>query len=177
MAGSRFVNPVPQFIDINGEPILGGAAGLYFYETGTLTLKPTYTTSDLSIANPQPVPTNSVGAPDREIWLDGDYRAQFKDAAGTIVWDRDPITAPMSASVGGTQVATYADLIAFTTAGPNQAVELLGYYTRGDGGGGQFYWDATSTDDADGGSIIQATGVSTGRFIRLFDDPYSISVI
>jgi len=56
------------------------------------------------------------------------------------------------------------------TSGANEAVELLGYYTKGDGGGGTFYWDATSTDTDNGGTIIQATGVVDGRWIRNYND-------
>jgi len=47
-------------------------------------------------------------------------------------------------------------------------VDVLGYYTKGDGGGGTFYWDSTSTETDNGGTIIQATGVTTGRWKRLY---------
>lgn len=47
-------------------------------------------------------------------------------------------------------------------------VDVLGYYTKGDGGGGTFYWDSTSTEADNGGTIIQATGVTTGRWKRVF---------
>lgn len=47
-------------------------------------------------------------------------------------------------------------------------VEVLGYYTKGDGGGGTFYWDSTSTETDNGGTIIQATGITTGRWKRVF---------
>lgn len=46
--------------------------------------------------------------------------------------------------------------------------EVLGYYTKGDGGGGLFYWDSTSTETDNGGTIIQATGVTTGRWQRIY---------
>lgn len=45
-------------------------------------------------------------------------------------------------------------------------IDVLGYYTKGDGGGGAFYWDSTSTETDNGGTIIQATGISTGRWKR-----------
>lgn len=45
-------------------------------------------------------------------------------------------------------------------------VDVLGYYTKGDGGGGLFYWDSTSTEADNGGTIIQATGITTGRWKR-----------
>lgn len=45
-------------------------------------------------------------------------------------------------------------------------IDVLGYYTKGDGGGGTFYWDSTSTEADNGGTIIQATGITTGRWKR-----------
>jgi len=47
-----------------------------------------------------------------------------------------------------------------------QTVPLLGYYAVGDGGQGEIYWDATSTETADDGMIFQVTGVTTGRWKR-----------
>ncbi len=51
----------------------------------------------------------------------------------------------------------------------NANVEVLGYYTSGDGGGGEFYWNSTSTATDNGGTVIQVTGVSTGRWIRIIN--------
>jgi len=48
-------------------------------------------------------------------------------------------------------------------------VDVLGYYTEGDGGGGTFYWDSTSTDADNGGTSIKPTGYSdlvAGRWKR-----------
>ena len=47
-------------------------------------------------------------------------------------------------------------------------VDVLGYYAKGDVGGGTFYWNATSTETDNGGTIIQATGITTGRWKRVF---------
>lgn len=41
-----------------------------------------------------------------------------------------------------------------------------GYSARGDGGQGYFVWDALSTAAADQGTVVQVTGVSTGRWRR-----------
>lgn len=51
----------------------------------------------------------------------------------------------------------------------NETIEVLGYYSAGDGGGGTFYWDSTSTETDNGGTIIQATGITTGRWKRIFN--------
>jgi hypothetical protein len=56
------------------------------------------------------------------------------------------------------------------TGATHEVAEVLGYYAINDGGGGEFYWDAGSTATDNGGTIIQATGVPTGRWLRIVDD-------
>lgn len=51
---------------------------------------------------------------------------------------------------------------------PNDHCHVLGYTTPGDCGGGEFYWDSTSTADDNGGTIFSSTGASTGRWKRLY---------
>lgn len=48
-----------------------------------------------------------------------------------------------------------------------QLVQLLGYDVRDDGGGGMFEWYASSTLADDGGCIMQLSGVTTGRLMRV----------
>jgi len=56
----------------------------------------------------------------------------------------------------------------------NQRITVLSYYTpvftfaEPYAGGGSFVWDATSTETDNGGSIIKATTITTGRWIRTF---------
>lgn len=52
------------------------------------------------------------------------------------------------------------------SANSNIKVNVLGYYAPGDGGGGEFYWDSSSTEADNSGTIIQVTGVTTGRWKR-----------
>lgn len=53
-------------------------------------------------------------------------------------------------------------------------IEVLGYYTKGDGGGGLFYWDSTSTEADNGGTIIQAAGITTGRWKRVYSGDVNV---
>lgn len=48
-----------------------------------------------------------------------------------------------------------------------ERVNVLGYYTKGDGGGGTFYWDSDSTETDNNGTIIQATNIAIGRWKRI----------
>jgi hypothetical protein len=50
---------------------------------------------------------------------------------------------------------------------------LSGYSgTPNDGAQGYFYWNATSTDNDNGGTVIQVTGITTGRWIRITEFAY-----
>ena len=49
-----------------------------------------------------------------------------------------------------------------------------GYYADGDGGGGDFYWDAVSVETDNGGTIVQVTGVTTGRWKRIYSGSVNI---
>lgn len=70
--------------------------------------------------------------------------------------------------ISGLSVNNIAALKLKTGTYNGQLATLLGYYTYADGGEGNFYWNSTSTATDNGGTIIQVTGVSTGRWIRLF---------
>lgn len=48
-------------------------------------------------------------------------------------------------------------------------VNVLGYYSVGDGGGGEFYWDNTSTETDNGGTVIQVAGLTNGRWKRILN--------
>jgi len=62
----------------------------------------------------------------------------------------------------------------FTDAVDNRSVEVLGFYTEGDGGGGTFFWDASSTATDNGGTVIAATGVTTGRWKRVYSGAVNV---
>jgi hypothetical protein len=49
-----------------------------------------------------------------------------------------------------------------------------GYYADGDGGGGDFYWDAVSVEADNGGTIFQVTGTTTGRWKRIYSGSVSV---
>ncbi len=59
-----------------------------------------------------------------------------------------------------------------TTA--NQYANVLGYYAPGDKGGGDFYWDDTSIEDENGGTIFEVTGTATGRWKRNYSDAVNV---
>lgn len=68
------------------------------------------------------------------------------------------------------ELANVATLRATDGVTDGRTVSLVGYTTNGDGGGGEFYWDAASTATDDGGTIFKVTAVTTGRWIRSVSD-------
>ncbi len=71
-------------------------------------------------------------------------------------------------------ITNIAALTSTTPSGTDTAT-VLGYYQAGDGGGGTFYWDALSTEDADQGTIFLLNGSSApGRWKRLYEPPLNV---
>lgn len=54
------------------------------------------------------------------------------------------------------------------------AYAVTGYSTTGDGGGGLFFWNSTSTEADNGGTIFQRTAGGVGRFYRIYNDGLNI---
>ena len=77
-------------------------------------------------------------------------------------------------SLPETTLTAISNLKAETVNFEGKAVNVLGYYAKGDGGGGLFYWDATSTQADNGGTIIQATAIATGRWKRVFSGAVNV---
>jgi hypothetical protein len=75
-------------------------------------------------------------------------------------------------SLFGSQVATLATLKTYQGLANNQVIFLIGGTVDNDAKAGMFYWDAVSTATADDDDIVQVTGVTTGRWIRLTDQQY-----
>lgn len=70
------------------------------------------------------------------------------------------------ASAGVLSVANMAALK--TLNGRPTMVSLMGYYTPGDGGGGNFYWVPGDTTTPDDGLVVAPTAGVPGRFKRIF---------
>lgn len=56
--------------------------------------------------------------------------------------------------------------LSVTSVANNAAIEVLGYYSPGDGGGGIFYFNTSSSAGDNGGTVI-APAVGAGRWIRV----------
>lgn len=161
--------PIQKFFDNNGNPLFNGK--LYSYVAGTSIPQATYTDSTMSTQNTNPVILNARG--EANVWLDTtlSYKLVLQEANGTQIWVVDNIPGN---GVFGT-VQNIAALRNVTGVGVSnyQAIIVDGYTTAGDGGGGTFWWNSSSTTADNGGTIIAPTGVSTGRWYRIYSGALS----
>lgn len=79
-----------QFLDANGNPLVGGL--VYFYIPNTTTPKDTWQDAAKSALNTNPVVCDARGQ--ATIYGDGDYRQILQDAAGNSIWDKT-VSAPV----------------------------------------------------------------------------------
>jgi microcystin-dependent protein len=87
-------------VDAAGIPLVG--AQLFSYATGTATFQNTYNDVGLTIANANPVLTNSMGMfPQVFLVAAPAYRLRLEDAAGSIIWDCDPCSGVPTSGYGG----------------------------------------------------------------------------
>lgn len=71
---------------------------------------------------------------------------------------------------GGFKVESIAALRASTAYAADKVADVLGYYTKGDPGGGTYFFNASSTATDNDGNIIKPTAISSGdpgRWIRV----------
>lgn len=81
----------------------------------------------------------------------------------------DAIQEFANANLPAATVSSMAALRLVSGAEDGQTITLSGYSSENDGGGGIFVWNSTSTASDNGGTIIAPTGVSTGRWYRIFN--------
>lgn len=130
--GTTFQSPPKSDGTVNA----GGK--VYFYEPGTSTPKDTYTTSDLSVANTNPLTLNAAGR--GKAWLNGAYYIRVFDADGNLLDEEDNYNKgnsfDMTAVTAARTMVGLDDTGAFTHSGTytvslTQASTLgSGWYTR-----------------------------------------------
>ena len=150
------------------------AAGyyLYTYESGTTTLKTTYSDSALSVPNANPIILDSIG--EATIFLDsGAYKFTLKTPAGSVINTFDPVQGGSSLTI--TSVDSVATLRSLSVQSQLTFVNVLGYYSEGDGGGGQFWYDSLSSAADNSGTIfLPNSAPALGRWKRLFSGAVNV---
>ena len=85
---ARFGDLDTQYFDDGGDPLVNGK--VYFYESGTTTLKTTYADVNLSIPNTNPVILTASGR-QPNIFFDGVAKAVLTSNSGVQILVRDPV--------------------------------------------------------------------------------------
>jgi hypothetical protein len=120
------------------------------------------------VAISQPISTSMGGVPVYNgspvtILVDGAYSIAVYSSSGSQIYyiSQNDIIESLNSidSVSALKAIAYTPIA-------NQVIYLDGYYAIGDGGGGQMYWDATSTETDNGGTIFKVAGIDTGRWKR-----------
>jgi len=122
----QYLSPIgnDQFIDANGDPLVGGRIETYLAESST----PAATYTDDSGSTPQsnPIYLDSLGKPTLgPIWLTGgvSYKFIIKNAAGSTLWTIDNIAGVNDATLSQSEwlesgfVPTYINATSFSVAG------------------------------------------------------------
>ncbi len=153
MSASLLLNGKQQFIDINGNPLVGGTVGMYILNT--LIPKNTWTNSGQTILNTNPIMLDSRGQ--AVIYGVGTYRQIVRDSLGNLIWDQPVTSSGGGASEGGIlSLPTIASLQSFADALQyvGSTVSVNGYSTSGDGGGGLFLITNVNPGAANGGTLF-----------------------
>ena len=170
----RIIEPFTQYFDDNGDPLAYGK--IYFYETGTTTLKNTYSNENLTSANTNPVVLDSSGRIG-DVFGSGEYKAILKNSAGTTIDTFDPIG---DLSVIGSYFENWSSTksygrgaIVYKTAPPNYYYSLASSNLNHDPTGagyydywmlfrfGTDYWTTIASDKTTYGWPLECLNVNT----------------
>ena len=129
---------------------------------------PNINTSGPPITNVNNIKLFGVDENDGVGWIFSNSLAHVADAV--LRQDlADPDKGAAMVARGVVAVDSIADLLALPEGQRKEGLRYLvkGYHAGGALGGGEFYWDASSTATTDDGLVFSAVGASTGRFLRL----------
>ena len=142
----RFFPPGIQFFTNDGQVLADGT--LTFSDSGTTTLRNTYSDPGLTTPNANPVPLDGAGRPEVDIWGDGSYRVVLEDSLGATIVTLDNVSGPQGIpdpalqagkflTNDGTDISWAAIIQVPTAAGQPD-----GYVLTTDGAG-NIAWEAT----------------------------------
>jgi len=104
-------NPVMQFFDANGNPLVGGK--LFTYAAGTTTPQSTFTDYNGATANTNPVILNSRG--EAAVWCGANrYFMVLKDSDNVEIWTADNVNGPNGPTLAVLAASNGATLIGYT---------------------------------------------------------------
>jgi len=168
--------PLGPFFDLDGKPVAGGR--LWLLDSATSVPESAYTDRAGTVASENPAPLGGDGCLEQQLWLrkgvsyamrlykptsassvydPGDFPNADWSLVRTWVQESDE-DAPTSAVV---TVDTIADLKALDPSTVDgMAVEVLGYYAKGDCAARTYLWTAGAYSDADNGAVVGSPAYS-----------------
>ena len=149
-------------VDVGAGLSTPSGAKLNFYEAGTTTRLATYTDSALSVAHTNPVVADGNGVFAAIYLQNKEYKIVLTDSDDVVIWTVDPYYTPIIDFVDDVTALKLIEGVS------EQVIFLKGLTAVNDSGEGYFYWNAASSATADDENIIQATGVATGRWLRMY---------
>lgn len=154
------------------------------------TVAPIYDSEGTALANPQV--TDTFGRTKYQVFIDTDVIAYFYKYVGEGVWsgqeDIDTsdvskwslqytsentlailanITSDTVVSIGTMEALRGVDVDGIPLVDGKKVITLLGYFNSGDKEPINYYWDAESTAQDNGGSVIASNDHITGRWIMV----------
>ena len=165
MAGT--LTPTPYQTVLDGDGVAVSGAKIYTYEAGTTTNATTYTTSDLSVANANPIVADSASRYVAYLSAGANMRFIIKTSADVIIDDQDNVLSVPGASVNldveGTvgEAVTAGQVLYLSSASEASPLTAgLWYLTDADAA-------PTSTTPQSIGVAVSAIAINTSGTIRL----------
>jgi hypothetical protein len=165
MAGT--LTPTPYQTVLDGDGVAVSGAKIYTYEAGTTTNATTYTTSDLSVANANPIVADSAGRYVAYLSAGANMRFIIKTSADVTIDDQDNVLSVPGASVNldveGTvgEAVTAGQVLYLSSASEASPLTAgLWYLTDADAA-------PTSTSPQSIGVAVSAIAINTSGTIRL----------
>jgi hypothetical protein len=160
---------VPFYLDDVGVPLTGGK--LYTWNNNTQVDKPTWKDPLAAVLNTNPIILNGGGRFDL-FCEPGLYTMRLTDFMDQLIWERDNVTGQDDTAL--ITVETIADMKALVSGSLVQ-VNVLGYNSANDGGGGLFIYNPAISIAEDGGvTFIGIDAPASGRWVRMNKDEISI---
>lgn len=163
MSGPIQTQPVLRYFTNTGAVLASGK--VYTYAAGTVTPKTVYKDRAMTVAHTNPIILDTNGCVGFGIFGSGVYKIDVQDSGGTSITGYPIDNVSWSDTIVAENMAA---LRAFSVAAADSVV-LKCHTTIGDGGGGDFIWDAASSAADNDGTVINPTGnAGAGRWLRLF---------
>lgn len=168
---TQIAAPFQQFFDTDGSPLNNGY--IYLGKTGTNPVtNPILVYWDEDATLPAALPLRTIngyivrsGTPARVYTNEDNYSILVRNSKQATVYTVLEVFPTIGKT--GYIVGTIADLRALSlTLSTGDMVKVLGYYTAGDLGGGDFIYNSTSSATEDNGAVIDPTTLA-GRFLRI----------